>query len=293
MPQLFAEPAAVAHIEWIPSVRVSSGVTVARWVRMLADGLYGLARSSPALRALAQRVVAGVDRRQHGWEPAIVRWARENIEAEVSLAEPATATVARGRGNRAAVIVALARALGLDADLVLARPVTEVPGERPPVGQELDDFAEVLVRFSGSGPKAPPLFVDPRWKHAPLGYLPPALDGARCLSLLGGWLETARSRSPDGRTVHLELRLEPDGSGKGRSARPCGAGPPSSGPSVHERLRGDDRQAAPGLRAALAEPPLSRRPPRAAGHRHRQEPGRGGRPALFLLQRRPGHPPRR
>ena len=89
-----------------------------------------------------------------------------------------------------------------------------MPGERPPVGQELDDFAEVLVRFSGSGPKAPPLFVDPRWKHAPLGYLPPALDGARCLSLLGGWLETARSRSPDGRNVHLELHLNPDGSGK-------------------------------------------------------------------------------
>jgi cellulose synthase operon protein C len=239
MPQLFGEPASVGHIEWIPSVRASSRIGIERWARMLADGLFGLTRGSPALRGLAQRVVAGVDRRNHGWEGAIVRWARDNIEAEVSLGEPATATVARGRGNRAAVIVALARALGLDADLVLARPVSEAPTDEAPVDQELDDFGEVLVRFSGGDAGAAPLFVDPRWKHAPLGYLPPALDGARCLSLLGGGLETARSRSQDGRSVHLELRLEPDGSGKGLVRETLRGWPAIEWASVHERLRGD------------------------------------------------------
>ncbi len=240
MPQLFSEPAAVAHIEWIPSVRASRGVTIERWARMLADGLHGIARTSPSLRALAQRLVEGVDRRDHGWEAAIVRWARENIEAETGLAEPATATVARGRGNRAAVIVALARTLGLDADLVLARPLTEMPTDQPPVRQELDDFSEVLVRFAGADPRGPPLFVDPRWKHAPLGYLPPALDGARCLSLLGGWLETARSRGQDSRSVHVALHLELDGSGTGQVREDLTGWPAIEWASLHERLGGDE-----------------------------------------------------
>jgi tetratricopeptide (TPR) repeat protein len=239
MPQLFAEPAAVAHIEWIPSARVSSGVTLQRWANMLADGLYGIARSSPSLRALAQQVVAGVDRRQHGWEAAIVRWAQKNIEAEVSLTEPATATLARGRGNRAGVILALAHTLGIDAELVLARPLTEMPGDQPAVNQELDDFAEVLVRFAGSGPNVPPLYVDPRWKYAPLGYLPPALDGARALSLRGGPLETARSRSTEGRSVRLDLRLEADGSGRGEVRESLRGWPAIEWAAIYERLAGD------------------------------------------------------
>ena len=222
MPQLFAEPAAVAHIEWIPSVRASSGVTVERWARMLADGLFGIARSSPALRALAQRVVAGVDRRQHGWEAAIVRWARENIEAEASLAEPATATVARGRGNRAAVIVALARALGLDAELVLARPLTEVPGRaapgRPGAGR--------LRARSWSASPAPSPSAR-RCSSTRAGNTPrsatcrPALDGARCLvACWGGWLEIGAQPQPGRpRRSHLDAAPGAGRLGTGRGAR--------------------------------------------------------------------------
>jgi cellulose synthase operon protein C len=239
MPQLFSEPASISHVEWIPSVRASSGVTVERWAGLLADGLYGIARSSPALRQLAQELVARVDRSHNGWQAAIVKWAQENIEAETNLAEPATATIARGRGNRAAVIVALARALELDAELVLARPLTEAPTAAPPVPQELDDFGEVLVRLSGGAPGAPPLFVDPRWKHAPMGYLPPALDGARCLSLRDGRLETARSRGREGRTVRLELRIETDGSGKGQVRETLQGWPAIEWASLYERLKGD------------------------------------------------------
>jgi hypothetical protein len=237
MPQLFAEPASVSHNEWIPSVRASSGVTVEGWAKMLADGLYGIARSSPALRVLANQVVKGVDRRQNGWAAALVRWAKQNIETETGLGDPATATLARGRGNRAAVIVALARVLGLPAELVLARPRSEVPAAEAPVAQELDDFSEVLVRFAGD---SPPVFVDPRWKHAPLGYLHPALDGARCLVLGDGSLVTARSTDDDARQVHLDLRLEPDGAGVGEVREDLRGWPAIEWAASFERLRGDE-----------------------------------------------------
>jgi tetratricopeptide (TPR) repeat protein len=240
MAQLFAEPASVAHIEWIPSVRATSGVTVERWSRMLADGLYGVARRSPALNALARKVVLQVDPAGNRWPAAIVRWTKENIEAEAGLAESATSSIARGRGSRPAVIVALARALGLDAQLVLARPLSEVPADRAPVSQELDDFSEVLVRFAGRGPNAPPVFVDPRWKHAPLGYLPPALDGARCLVLGSDRLETARSQSTESRVVRMTLRLEPGGAGSGEVREQLRGWPAVEWAAVHERLRGDE-----------------------------------------------------
>ncbi len=240
MPQLFAEPAAVGHIEWIPSVRASSGITAERWSRMLADGLYGVARRSPALNRLARQVVLHADPRDNGWAAAIVRWTRENIEAEAGLAESATASVARGRGSRAAVILGLARSLGLDAQLVLARPLTEAAAEQPAVAQELDDFTEVLVRFPGAGPGQPPVYVDPRWKHAPLGYLPPGLDGARCLVLGNGRLETARSRSAESRVVRMTLRLHADGGGSGEVRESLRGWPAIEWAAVYERLRGDE-----------------------------------------------------
>jgi len=48
VPQLFAERAAVPAIEYVPSVRVSSGVSWRGWARFLHEQLYGSWRSSPA-----------------------------------------------------------------------------------------------------------------------------------------------------------------------------------------------------------------------------------------------------
>jgi hypothetical protein len=223
MPQLFAERSPVPHVDWIPSVRVSSGLSVTGWARLVAERLVGAARPSPALREVARQISVQALQQKQALAPAVVTWVTEHIEAEGGVVEPATATLARRRGNRAALVVALARALGLPAELALARsPVTADPAA-PADPQELDDFADVLVRFGDGGAGGSVRYVDPRWRHAPFGYLPPALDGALVLRLPGGQKERAHSAHPDQRAVDVRLRVAADGSGEG---------------TVVERLRG-------------------------------------------------------
>ena len=110
-------------------------------------------------------------------------------------------------------------------------------------------------------PEGAPLFVDPRWRHAPLGYLPPALDGAAaCRRWAAGWRRPAAA-APTAGWCGSSCGCEPDGIGHRRGARDaCEAGRPSNGPRSRSALARRRGQAAPGLRAALAEPSLSRAP---------------------------------
>ena len=60
VPQLFAERAAVLPIEYVPSVRASSGVGWRAWARYVAEELSGAVRSSPELRQQARQIAASV-----------------------------------------------------------------------------------------------------------------------------------------------------------------------------------------------------------------------------------------
>jgi hypothetical protein len=217
MPQLFAERAPVRPEEWIPSVRASAALDLGGYLRTLRDNLYGVARSSPALRARAQEIGAGVaGAGKRAIANAIVRWVMDHVEAEPNLYESATGTLARGRGNRAALIVALVRAVGVDASLVLARPLGTAPAEAPPVVQELDDFSDVLVRFPDLGDGAGAAYLDPRYEHAALGYLPPGLDGAALLVPETGQIELAHGRGAgDERRVSVALQVDGTGQASG------------------------------------------------------------------------------
>ena len=210
MPQLFPERSSVVAEDWVPSVRVSSGVDLARWSRFLADRLDTVSRVSPDVRRIAAqiRVEAGASRATIA--EAITRWVDQHIEPEASLFEPATVSLGRGQGNRAAVVVALARALGLKADLMLVRPLTRAPAGAHGTVQELDDFSEALVRLPGSDGAAQ--FFDPHTRRAPFGYLPPGLAGAPGFVLGDDALAIARSAVLDGRHVVMKMRLAADGS---------------------------------------------------------------------------------
>ena len=218
MAQLFAERSSVTALDWIPSVRVSSGVSAAGWSRYLADQLAGVARGSPALRKVAAEIAAGKDK---NGDPAaaLVRWINDRIEPEAELVEPATSTLARGRGNRTALMVALAQAMGIDAQVVFARPLTSAAADAPVTPQELDDFAETLVRFPAHGGR-PARFADPRLRKAPFGYVPPAVNGAPVIvpgpSERGPALETVASSVPDARSVVVEVKVAADGEASAR-----------------------------------------------------------------------------
>ncbi len=212
VPQLFAERSAVPAVEYVPSVRASSGITWVGWARYLTEQLHDAVRVAPAVRALAAKL-----RESSGGDPArtaaaIVDWVTSHVEATDELAVPAGVTLARGRGSRVTLALALASELGVPAHPVLARSrLTADAGAAVPP-QELDDFSDTLVSFDVPS-AASPVYADLRLRHAPFGYVPPGLDGARTLSLVDGSFGLARSRSDDHRNIDMTIRLDERGSG--------------------------------------------------------------------------------
>jgi cellulose synthase operon protein C len=211
VPQLFAERSAVPAIEYVPSVRASSGVGWKAWARYLTEELHDAVRVSPEVAALAKKIAAPTGGDRARIAGALVDWVTENIEATDELAQPAGYTLARGRGSRVALTMALASELGLPAEVVVARSrlVADAAAATPP--QELDDFADTLVAFD-LGPKT--VYSDLRLRHAAFGYVPPGLDGARTLSLRDGSFGVARSSAgEDRRTIDMTIRLDERGGG--------------------------------------------------------------------------------
>ena len=217
VPQLFAERSAVPAIEYVPSVRASSGVGWSAWARYLTEELHDAVRVSPEVAALARKIAAPAGGDRARIAAAIVDWVTENIEATDELAEPAGYTLARGRGSRVTLALALAGELGLPAEVVLARSrlVADAGAATPP--QELDDFADTLVAFdlgADTKTKTKTVYSDLRLRHAAFGYVPPGLDGARTLSLRDGSFGLARSSAgEDRRTIDMTIRLDERGSG--------------------------------------------------------------------------------
>jgi len=212
VPQLFAERSAVPAVEYVPSVRASSGIGWPGWARYLTEQLHDAVRVSPPVRALAAKLREGAGGDPARTAEAIVDWVTSHVEATDELVVPAGATLARGRGSRVALALALASELGVAAQPVLARSrlTADATGALPP--QELDDFADTLVRFDLPHASAP-VYTDLRLRHAPFGYVPPGLDGARTLSLTDGSFGLARSRGDDRRTIDMTIRLDERGAG--------------------------------------------------------------------------------
>jgi hypothetical protein len=213
VPQLFVERAAVPAIEYVPSVRASSALGFAAWTRYVAEQLAGTTRSSPALRERARQLAAANPGDRAHLAAAVVSWVTDSIEAEGDLRDGATQTLARGSGNRMALMLALLREVGVPARPVLARSrlVAEAAAATPV--EELDDFADSIVEIDVAGG---PVFVDPRLRHAAFGYLPPSLDGARTLALEPAEARFGVARSTgtaDHRSVDVTIRLDEQGGG--------------------------------------------------------------------------------
>lgn len=217
VPQIFPERAAVNPLHWLPSVRVSSGLGADVWAGFIADRLIGVARSSPAVAEVAREVLeaaGGIEAKPEARAAAIVRWVTKNIEPEGTIDEPATFALARGRGNRLAVALALSGELGLRAEPVLVRALTVDAADEPVAPEEIMSFSEVLLRFPDLRPggQTAGAFVDLRLRDAPFGYVPPSLDGARALSLPRGEPLETRGLVADRRRVDLRVAVAADGS---------------------------------------------------------------------------------
>jgi tetratricopeptide (TPR) repeat protein len=208
MPQLFAEPASTPFVEYVPSVRLGSGVSFHTWQRFLADQERFAQRSNEALRTVAEEVTKGAATPEAKLF-ALDDWVRRHVRHGGPLDEPATAILERGEGNRVTLLAALARAVGLPSEVWLARPTraAQLEGALP----ELEAYDQPVLHVAGVGPG---LTIDPRFRHSATGFVAPGLRGARGLRLVAS--EKAEfalvpASSSDERRMDITAALDRDG----------------------------------------------------------------------------------
>ncbi|MDZ4694066.1 MAG: hypothetical protein SGI86_02895 [Deltaproteobacteria bacterium] len=213
MPQLFAERSSVDAREFIPSVRLSAGVGPANWIRYLGEQIRTSARGTPELRRFALKQFGGVA------DPAeaIVRWVGRHIENEGTWDSQASFALAKGRGSRFALILALADAVGLHVEPVVARSLNLSSAEAAPDIHNFEDYSELVLSFapdkiSGSAWHSTWRHAYPALRYAGLDHLPSHLAGAPFVRLQNERETGLLPRNEqDDRQVTIEAAVAADG----------------------------------------------------------------------------------
>ncbi len=202
--QAVGEPEAVSHAEFLPSVRVASGLTQTQWQRFLVNGQAALLRPNSAIRALVGELVRGVSEPRERLR-VLDAWVRNNIQGGGSIDERASFILERRQGSRSQLLLALLRAAHVDAEMVLGRPLgsPDVDGPLP----DLESFNEplLLVRDGKST-----IAVDPRYRHGPPGVLSAKLRGQPALRIAtsGPTTTTLPEAHRDSRKMTIDWELD-------------------------------------------------------------------------------------
>lgn len=202
--------------DWMPSVRVGSGLTFERYVNFLRERRFRTLRLTRELRALASKVAGPPP---SGVEPAeslalralrLDEWVRKNIRQGGSLDEPASSVLLRREGRRDTLLLALLHAAGIPAEVWLVRPrsAPDLSGPLP----DLLAYGELLLAVApGRGEGGGPLFfLDPMYRHLPGGYVRPLLRSARAVRLVEEWGRD-RELPPVQRAEFVEVKLPAEG----------------------------------------------------------------------------------
>ncbi|RMG45499.1 MAG: DUF3858 domain-containing protein [Acidobacteria bacterium] len=220
MPRLHLEPHIADRVEAVPHIRLSMG---ADWA-LLGDGirnaLVGLLRIDPPLDAMLEEIrrrAAGGD--EEALARALHAVVLERLRPGASSfapSLPASMAASAGEGNRLLVAAALARALGLRARIVLARPIEQKGRFLDCPGPDL--FGYPLLELTAGGQR---VFLDYNGADFPFGELEPRLAGSDALFVPLGEGEAAVESLPPLeprllRRDEADLRLDPDGSVSGR-----------------------------------------------------------------------------
>jgi tetratricopeptide (TPR) repeat protein len=204
-PQLFAEPASTPYAEFLPSVRVASGLSTQAWKDYLLDGQLLAGRANRELARVAAEVTRGAATPADKVR-AVDAWVRKHVKGSGgALDEGATSILAREEGNRITLESALLTAAGVPSQIWLAHPLrdAQLDGELP----DLEGFDEPLLAAGG-------LWIDPRYRHAASGFVSPPLRGAHTFALAPGRLVAGHvpTENPDDRQMDFDVRLAADGS---------------------------------------------------------------------------------
>lgn len=220
MPRLPIEPHTADPLDAVPNVRLGLGMTWSDVGDLARSALAGMLHPEPSLDALADEI-----RRRAGGRGdeataralhAVVRERVRPGNAALQMGLPASVALSSGEGNRVTIALALARIVGLDARLVLARPI-EVRGSQldcpsPAV------FGYPLVEFATG---ATPAFQDYAEVDLPYGSFPARLAGSDALEVPlderrpTRLIDLPRPESKVLEETAADLVLEPDGRAHG------------------------------------------------------------------------------
>jgi tetratricopeptide (TPR) repeat protein len=222
---LIEEPAAPPTAEFLPWVEVGFGATASDLARELGDQLASRVSADEGVRRLA--TAAGRAPRISARVESLWRAVSAAIRGDGgSLAEPASATIARGAGDRLLPMRAALEYLGIPSHLVVAS--SPLSSAEPRRFLRLADYTVALLRIEPKGEA--PMWLEPSLRSAPLGRLPPALCGQPAIELPNG-AEAGRAfilpdchesaqgpPGPDDHALEIELSIAADGSVRGEGS---------------------------------------------------------------------------
>ncbi len=199
------EPGSPPIREYLPSVRVGWGITLADHARRLADmATDELPRDPRLVRMATQIAPEGLSVNERARR--LYRWVITNVE-EGREADGRRVVIGKA-GNRTSGFLYLCRTLGIPAEVAVVRDRLAPP----PLGpiDETEAFDDVVVRLGTD----PPLWLTVRDKFAPFGYLPGPLRGQPAFRLVPGTPRetTGTQGGQDGVTYEATGELRADGS---------------------------------------------------------------------------------
>ena len=178
------EPASAPIQEFLPSVRVAWGISLADRLQRLVDAASDELPRDPRIVRIAAQIVAG-ETQDDQKARKLYRWVLANVE-EGREADGRRVVIGKS-GNRATGFVYLCRTLGLPVEMAVSKDKLNPP----PLGpiSEAEQFEEFVVRIGGTKPE----WLTVRDKFAPYGYLPAGLRGQPVYRLIPGTPKEATS----------------------------------------------------------------------------------------------------
>jgi len=171
------EPASAPIQEFLPSVRVAWGISLADHLQRLADVASDELPRDPRIVRIAEQMVAG-ETLEDQKARKVYRWVLANVE-DGREADGRRVVVGK-TGNRAVAFIYLCRTLRIPVEMA----VTKDKLSPPPLGpiSEAEQFDDFIVRVGGSKPQ----WLAVHDKFAPYGYMPAGLRGQPVYRLIPG-----------------------------------------------------------------------------------------------------------
>jgi tetratricopeptide (TPR) repeat protein len=189
---LVEEPLSPEPAERLPSIRVTSGASLAAICGRVRELLADKDAASPEIAALARDLVRGAPGERDRLA-AIYRWVTERVVDDGDLGGVASHIIARRVGSRARAFLALARAVGINGRLAFVRAASS---DETAIGAADPSVVERVAVAAGGR------FLSFEEDAAPFGYLPPDLRHRPAL-----FPDTCEIAATDGGTVPRDKRL--------------------------------------------------------------------------------------